>query len=165
MLCYNIIELFRYAIAVHKKFLIQLEDLLYWIFCLFLVFHVALTHTKGQIRFFFVFGILLGMVLCKATISPILLFFSEKIIDLAKKIISLFFEILFTPFMLIYVVFCPPIRNFHLFCERIVSYLLKKLKFYVTLLFRRISLDEKIWRQVKLRKKARKGERFGGKKK
>ncbi len=163
-ICYNTLEIFRYAIA-HKKFFIQIEDFFYWIFCLFFVFHVALSYTKGQIRFFFVFGIALGMVLCKSLISPILLFFSSKIIDVVKKIIALFLEILFTPFRLIFVLFAPIIRNIYAFCEKILRNHLKNLQFYVIMICRKNSITRKIWHQIRVRKKICKRERFGEQKK
>lgn len=163
-LCYNVIEIVRYAI-LHKKILIQFEDLLYWIFSLFFVFHIALTYTKGQIRFFFLFGILLGMVLCKSILSPILLSLSEKIVDCLKKIIGLFVEIVMTPFRLLYVIFCPPIRYTYRFCGKIIKNHLKNLKFYVIMLGRKFSTTRKLWRQIKLRTNLRKKERFDGQKK
>lgn len=157
IICYNAIEIVRYAIP-HKKFFVQLEDLLYWVFALLFVFHIALSYTKGQIRFFFLFGIALGMVLCKAMLSPIILALSEKIVDGIKKIMRLFLEILMAPFRLLCIIFCPPIRYIYKFCEKSITNHLKNLKFYVIMLCRKNSTTRRLWRQVKLRTNLRKKE-------
>ena len=58
---YNGLRLFR-RLVPHKRWFRDLEDVFYWLFCGLWAFAVTFYENDGQIRWFFLAGIGLGMI-------------------------------------------------------------------------------------------------------
>ena len=108
---YDILRIFRIAIK-HKNIFVQVEDAIYWICISFFVFGVMLDKNYGEIRFFNIIGIFLGMIFYIITFSSVIIRISNKIILIVKYIFNLFFKIIMTPVSIFYKIFCKPIISF-----------------------------------------------------
>ncbi len=105
---YDGIKIFRIAIK-HNNIFVQIEDAIFWVAMAFFVFSVMLSRNFGEIRFFNIIGIFSGMTFYIFTISPIVVGFSEKIINVIKYVLRLFTTIILTPLRLLYIVIGKPI--------------------------------------------------------
>lgn len=89
---YDIFRIWR-RVLNHNRFFISLEDILFWLFSAISVFYLMHTQSNGTLRWFAVFGALIGMLLYKKTISPFYVKWSSlllnKIIKLLKKILHI----------------------------------------------------------------------------
>lgn len=97
---YDIFRIWRRVLS-HNRFFISLEDILFWLFSAVSVFYLMHTQSNGTLRWFAVFGALIGMLLYKKTISPFYVkwasFLLNKIIGVMKKVL----HILAKPFKLL----------------------------------------------------------------
>jgi len=57
----------------HKNGLVYLEDSVYWLLMSFGVFYILLNYADGEIRFFYLLGIFLGMILYFVTLSKLII--------------------------------------------------------------------------------------------
>lgn len=89
---YDIFRIWR-RVLHHNRFFISLEDILFWLFSAISVFYLMHTQSNGTLRWFAVFGALIGMLLYKKTISPFYVkwssFLLNKVIKLLKKILHI----------------------------------------------------------------------------
>lgn len=145
-LVYDGLRVFRHALP-HKSFWVQLEDGLFWLIAVFLVFGVMLRASSGEIRFFSVFGLFGGMGLYFLTLSRLVLSVSDCIIRLVKYITILFFRIVFTPFWLIFLPFRKPLQKIRGFCVKQRKKLLQSWKLYVKMKLHHLRIDWKIFRR------------------
>lgn len=97
---YDWIRIFR-RVLFHKNILIQIEDIIYWNFMAGVIFLICLYQNNGEIRAFFIIGIVLGMCTYFFTISKIFISVSTKIINLIKIIIKFIFECILMPFKIV----------------------------------------------------------------
>lgn len=134
---YDLIKVLRYAVK-HKKIFVQIEDALYWIWVVAAVFIVLLNESFGEIRGFCIGGVFLGMVLYFSAISRFFLMFSEAIVNAVKWVISLFIEIILTPFKLLYKIFRTPCRKAENLLKKFYKKILHLLKLYVKIYSKRI---------------------------
>lgn len=116
-LAYDCIKIFRLIIK-HGRLAVQIEDGLYWVAVGFVVFAVMLDKNYGEIRFFSVLGIFLGMGLYFLTLSRIIMSVSDKIISFLKKCVKIFIEIVLTPFKLVWMIISTPVKKFTNFNKR-----------------------------------------------
>ncbi len=93
---YDFLVIFR-KIIKHFKFMVQIEDLIYWTISALLLFFIMLKENHGEIRGFLILGSFIGMILYFSAVSNIFLKISDKILSLIKKILIVTFKILFTP--------------------------------------------------------------------
>ncbi|MEA5084051.1 MAG: spore cortex biosynthesis protein YabQ [Lachnospiraceae bacterium] len=107
---YDAIKVLRIAVK-HKKLLVHIEDALYWVTVIFVVFFVLLGVSFGEIRVFCVAGVFLGMALYFSAVSPLFLMVSEMVVNAVKWVIRMFLEILFTPFRLLWHIFKVPCKK------------------------------------------------------
>ncbi|MBS4960135.1 MAG: spore cortex biosynthesis protein YabQ [Clostridiales bacterium] len=99
----------------HSSFLVQLEDGIYWAAMAVCVFRLLLDANDGQIRFFLFLGMFDGAILYFFTFSRLLIPMADQVIFIANKCISIFIEIMFTPFRLLWLILRRPVlfwRNF-----------------------------------------------------
>lgn len=68
---YDILRIWR-RVLPHKRLLVSLEDLIFWIFCALYIFQLMHQESNGGLRWFAVMGALAGMLLYKKTVSGIL---------------------------------------------------------------------------------------------
>ena len=93
---YDFLVIFR-KIIKHFKFMVQIEDLIYWTISALLLFFIMLKENHGEIRGFLILGSFIGMILYFFAVSKIFLKISDKILSLIKKLLIVTFKILFTP--------------------------------------------------------------------
>lgn len=144
-LLYDGLRVFRHAFP-HKPFWVQLEDGLFWLLAVFLVFSVMLHASAGEIRFFTILGLFGGMGLYFLTLSRLVIAVSDSIIRLVKYVIGLFWRIITTPFRLLYLVFRRPLRSVGRFCDKQRKKLLQSLRLCVKIVIHHLRLD---WRMLR----------------
>ena len=147
-LVYDGLRVFRHALP-HKPFWIQLEDGIFWLVAVFLVFGVMLHASSGEIRFFTIFGLFGGMGLYFLTMSRLVIAISDRIIWLVKYIVVLFFRILSTPFRLVWLLIRKPLQKIRGFCGKQRKKLLHSCKLCVKMKLNRLRIDWKIFRRKK----------------
>lgn len=144
-LLYDGLRVFRHALR-HKPFWVQVEDGLFWLLAVFLVFSVMLRASAGEIRFFTILGLFGGMGLYFLTLSRLVIAVSDTIIRLAKYIVGLFWRIVTTPFRLLYLLFRRPLGRIGRFCDKQQKKLLQSMKLCVKMIIHHIHLD---WRMLR----------------
>lgn len=145
-LVYDGLRVFRHALP-HKHLWVQLEDGLFWLIAVFLVFGVMLHASSGEIRFFSIFGLFGGMGLYFLTLSRLVIAVSDRIIALVKYITVLFFRILSTPFRLVWLLIRKPLQKVRRFCGKKRKKLLHSFKLYVKMKLHHLRIDWKIVRR------------------
>ena len=145
-LVYDGLRVFRHALP-HKPFWVQLEDGVFWLIAVFLVFGVMLHASSGEIRFFSIFGLFGGMGLYFLTLSRLVIAVSDRIIRLVKYMAVLFFRIVATPFRLVWLPFRKPLKKIRGFCAKQRKKLLHSLKLYVKMKLHHLRIDWKIFRR------------------
>lgn len=68
LLCYQILRLFR-RLILHHIVIVNLEDLLYWLGVSIYLFRQMYRTTYGSIRWFFVLGVVCGIILANFALS------------------------------------------------------------------------------------------------
>lgn len=145
-LFYDGLRVFRHALR-HNTFWVQAEDGLFWLLAVFLVFCVMLRANAGEIRFFTILGLFGGMGLYFLTLSRMVLAVSDKIICLVKAVLCLFWCIITTPFRLLWLVFCRPVKKIGRFCEKQRKKLLQTIKLYVKIIVHRLHINRRMLRK------------------
>ena len=147
-LVYDGLRLFRHGLP-HKPFWIQIEDGLFWLIAVFLVFGVMLHVGSGEIRFFIILGIFGGMGLYFLTLSAVVMAVSDRVIRLIKYCIVLFLHIVLTPIRLIFLPFRKPLQKIRGFCVKQRKKLLHSFKLCVKMKMYRLQIDWKMFRRKK----------------
>ena len=147
-LVYDGLRVFRRELP-HKPFWIQVEDGLFWLLAIFLVFGVMLRAGSGEIRFFTILGIFGGMGLYFLMLSPVVVAVSDRVLRLVKYCAVLFWRIFLTPFRLVFLPFRKPLQKIRGFCEKRGKKLLHSCKLYVKMKLYHLRMDWKIFRRKK----------------
>ena len=84
---YDLLRIFR-RIVPHNLFLVSAEDLGFWIYCGAKVFLLMYHESNGTLRWFAVFGALLGMALYRKLCSPFLVKYVSMILGKALGWVS-----------------------------------------------------------------------------
>lgn len=93
---YDLFRILRKTIK-HANIIIQIEDILYWIFVSVVMFYILLSKNYGEVRAFSIIGAFLGMLIYFLTLSQIFLPITVKIINFIKKIILFVVKIILIP--------------------------------------------------------------------
>ena len=147
-LVYDSLRLFRRKVP-HKPFWIQMEDGLFWLAAVFLVFGVMLRVGSGEIRFFTILGLFGGMGLYFLMLSSVVMAVSDRVICLIKYCVVLFLRIILTPIRLIFLPFRKPLQKIRGFCGKQRKKLLHSCKLCVKMKLNRLRIDWKIFRRKK----------------
>ena len=137
---YDWIRVFRKIIS-HKNFIIQIEDIIYWILVSVGVFFIMLEENYGAIRAFSVLGVLIGMILYFMIISGFFISVSMAVIGFIKKLFLLIVNIIMTPFLLLIKILSYPFNILKKILSRIFlkpKKLLKKYYMYVKIKLRSV---------------------------
>jgi len=107
-------DIFRIArkSAPHTGFLIQLEDIVFWIVATGGTFYFMLTRSNGEVRIFSLLGVVLGAIFYFATISFWVVKIFVVIINFVKKVVLTALKIIFSPIRLIYLFLSPYVKSF-----------------------------------------------------
>ncbi len=128
MMCsafYDILRLLR-IYKRHGALLTSLEDIIYWVICVFFFFTVMLKVNGGQMRLFIPGGFFIGLVFYLFTLGKVVIRAAERIINVVIYIINVFFDIITTPFRLIWLVIKKPIV---FLCNSLSKVLILKVKY------------------------------------
>lgn len=158
-LIYDCLRVFR-RIVRHNTLWLQLEDGLFWLAAVFLVFGVMLRANGGEIRFFCIFGLFGGMGIYFLTVSRAVIAVSDRVIYVVKKAVLLLLQIVMTPFRLIYLLLRKPMAKTAVYCGRIRKKVLHSFGIYAKIKLHTVSRD---WRMA-VCKKRRNGEKLDEKK-
>ncbi len=82
----------------HKDWLVDLEDLFFWLFTAWMAFRTLFIYNRGALRGYAFMGMFLGVVIYALTLSRLLLFIAEKLVPYwtkGKKIFQKPFVLLF----------------------------------------------------------------------
>ena len=96
----------------HFAFVVQLEDLFFWLAATGAMFYFMLSRNYGEIRPFALIGAGCGIALYFATVSPFILKFFVAVINYLKRVFAAAFRILSLPVRFIWVWVSPPIVKF-----------------------------------------------------
>ena len=111
---YDIFRILRKTVP-HTNWLVQLEDVIYWIGCSLLMFYFMLHSNYGEIRFFAIAGAALGMVLYFCSLSKVVLHVSLTVIQFLQKVILTAARIILGPIRFLLKFFtrflAPPARR------------------------------------------------------
>ncbi len=107
---YDLIEVFRSNIK-HKKAVVYIEDVFYWIIVIMLIFLFMLNENYGEIRPFAVAGFFAGMLIYNFIFSRVVTNILNAIIKVIKCIMKLLFEIIMTPIRLVWLVIGKPVAK------------------------------------------------------
>ena len=94
----------------HPGWLVQAEDLLFWLVTAFGLFYVLLHYYDGQVRLYALLGAALGMVLYFATLSPPLRKVAVAVVRFLQKVLFAAARILCWPVRVLLRLLRPPIR-------------------------------------------------------
>lgn len=101
LVLYDVLRILRRVIK-HNNFLIAIQDIIYWVTCGILIFHMMYQQNNGIIRGFSILAMSLGMLLYHAVFSNFLV---DNISALINKIITVITKILKLIFKPIYIIF------------------------------------------------------------
>lgn len=89
-LCYDFIRIFR-RIVKHGAIIMAIEDIIFWIAAAFIMFGVVLFTNNGDVRWYAVAGMFMGMLIYIFTLSRAIVWVFAKIL---KKVNNIFVFIL-----------------------------------------------------------------------
>jgi len=110
-LFYDVFRILRKT-TPHSTWVVQLEDILFWVIATGAMFYFMLNRNFGEIRLFALLGAACGVILYFATVSKIVLKISVTVINFLKRVIMAAIRILTLPLRFIYNLFSPPIKKF-----------------------------------------------------
>lgn len=145
-LVYDGLRLLRRTIP-HSAFWVQVEDGLFWILAVFLIFCVMLHASGGEIRFFTILGLFGGMGLYFLTLSRFVLAVSDTLLRLLRAFLQLFWCILTTPLRLMLYPFRRPLEKIGGFCGKCRKKLLQSCKICVKMKMHHLRLDWQMLRR------------------
>lgn len=145
---YDIIELIRINIR-HGRAAVCVEDIIYWIVVIVLLFLFLLDKNYAEIRFFNIAGFFSGMIIYNVMMSPTVM----KVLIFASKIfrflLRLVFEIMATPFRLIWLVIGSPVTAAKNTAEGYFKKVLRLGKVYATINKRKFAAQMRFIRRKK----------------
>ncbi len=94
-------DFFRIArkVCQTSDIMTYIEDILFWILTGFIVLYSIFVFNNGELRLFMFLGILLGAFIYMLWISSYIIKINVKIINVLKKVLSIFF----TPFHFVFI--------------------------------------------------------------
>ena len=110
----------------HPAFLIQLEDLIFWLAVTGLMFYFLLNENFGEIRLFTLLGAALGAILYFYTLSRIIMKVSVTVIEFLKRVIGTAVRILLTPLRFLWRLTGPYVKKWTYFVKLRAGIALKK---------------------------------------
>jgi len=135
---YDIFRIIRLVVK-HKRIFVHIEDGIYWLTVIFLVFIFMLNKNYGEIRPFAVGGIFLGMIIYSFLVSPLVMGISHIIINIVKYIIKLLITIILTPLRLIYMILGKPLIKL---IKKVIKFIKKRL--HLCKVYARIKISQGI---------------------
>jgi spore cortex biosynthesis protein YabQ len=107
---YDFFRIFRKT-TPHKNAFVQIEDLIFWLAATLLMFYFMLHASFGEIRFFVIIGVSVGMLLYFATLSKLVIKIFVAVVNFMKQVVAAAFKIILLPVTLIIKLLTPPIKK------------------------------------------------------
>jgi len=101
VLCYDLFRVVRTK-AKTKGAMLHVQDGLFWVLALFILFYFVLFVNNGRVRFYELAGMILGAVIYALTLSRPIYLGICKILESIMKIFSFFLKIILTPLRFMY---------------------------------------------------------------
>jgi len=127
LVIYDMLRILR-RVVNHNGFFIAIQDILYWVTCSLLIFHMMYQQNNGIIRGFSILAMILGMLIYHAGISDLLVYFISEILNNIIKFIGKLIALLFMPLRIIFNKIGKLFVWLFLKIKKINHYLLKSLK-------------------------------------
>ena len=108
-LVYDFFRVLR-IVVTHRQWLVQLEDVIYWVAVSLLMFYFMLHQNYGEIRFFIIIGAAIGVVIYFCSISPVFIKISVAVIEFLQRVIITVLRIILTPVRFLIRVLVPPVK-------------------------------------------------------
>lgn len=108
---YDVFRVLRLAFKTNK-YIILIQDLIFFILAAILTFVFLLINGDGQIRIFVIIGEILGFIIYFFTIGVIVVKSSRFIINVIKTILMFLYKILIKPFVKIFIFIFSKFRAF-----------------------------------------------------
>lgn len=143
---YDLLEIFRMNIK-HGKAMICIEDIIYWIVVIVILFLMLLDKNYAEIRFFNIAGFFAGMLVYNFILSPFVIRLLTAVIKVVKFVIKLLFEIVTTPLRLIWLIIGKPVKSAADFAKGYLKKLLHLCNYYAKINKRRISAQMRFIRR------------------
>ena len=124
---YDVVRIFRKLIK-HSNWLVQIEDGLYWLFCIMIAFSVLYSYNFADLRIFVFIGMLLGSILYLCTLSILFMKIATWCIDLIEKVLRYIIGIVLIPVNWIIYLVKIPLRFMRKQCISANTYGKKKLR-------------------------------------
>ncbi|TCK87860.1 spore cortex biosynthesis protein YabQ [Natranaerovirga hydrolytica] len=96
-LFYDCIRIFR-RIIKHSNFVINIEDMLFWIISSMILFITLFKQNNGIIRGYIIIGVIIGLMTYFSLFSKMLVTYVAKLINFILSILKKIITILFRPF-------------------------------------------------------------------
>ena len=93
---YDLFRIFRIAVPLPAG-VIVVEDVIYFAFCGFMSFFLAMTVNFGQVRFFILLGELLGFLLYYLTLGVLVMKCAQQIIAFIRWIFQVLWKLILRP--------------------------------------------------------------------
>lgn len=87
---YDVVRILRMLIP-HKDIVVDIEDLVFWVFTAWKVFSTLVVYNHGTLRAYAFLGMFLGVVIYAMTLSKLIIFIVGKIVPYWKKCFSILF--------------------------------------------------------------------------
>ena len=81
---YDGVRIFRMLVN-HGEIMVDIEDLLFWLFTAWMVFRTLFYYNRGALRGYAFLGMFLGVLLYTLTVSRGLLFVAHKMVPIFRK--------------------------------------------------------------------------------
>lgn len=132
---YDLLRVFR-RIIKHPKWLINVQDMIFWIFGSIIIFIDIFENNDGTLRGFLYIGVFLGLIFYFFLISKLVIMVFMKIYCFIAKIIKFLFKLIIKPIKLL----LTPI----FFIVRKIYKLLKKLGKWLIIKWKKFTKNIKI---------------------
>ncbi len=98
---YDLLRVCRNCIR-HSRFLVSLEDFLFWVACAVFIFMVLYCENDGILRWYCVAGAVFGMEVYRKAVSPYIVRFMSTVIKKAIHVVKWILKKVLLPFRLIF---------------------------------------------------------------
>ena len=141
---YDVFRIKRKAIKT-GVFIIQLEDLIFWLLVAFVVFGVLYYSNEGEIRGFIFIGTVLGAVLYMLVLSRVIMSISMFALKIIYRIVKAIWKVISYPFMLLFKILKLPV----VFMAKLIKGGIKKIRQKNRIRKTRVGIWRRIFRNAK----------------
>ena len=106
---FDLVRIIR-KIIKHPNFFVQIEDMLYWIFCGFTGFYMLYICNYADIRPYIFMGIILGAIFYFLTFSIIFMGIMTRIINYVKKLCYKLYRLVLIPIKKVIILLRVPLK-------------------------------------------------------